>query len=44
MTGSQPRREILKKLVYVTPVVLTFAVAPSFASRGSGAERKKPKK
>jgi hypothetical protein len=28
------RRDILKKAAYVTPVVLTFLAAPSFASGG----------
>ena len=30
------RRDVLKKAAYVTPVVLTFLAAPSFASGGSG--------
>jgi hypothetical protein len=30
------RRELLKKAVYVAPVVLTLAVTPSFAGTGSG--------
>jgi len=29
------RREILKKTVFVTPVILTLPVVPSFASAGS---------
>lgn len=30
------RRDALKKAAYITPVVLTFLAAPSFASGGSG--------
>ncbi len=30
------RREVLQKIVYVTPVILTLPVLPSFASAGSG--------
>ena len=30
------RRDALKKAAYVTPVILTFLAAPSFASGGSG--------
>jgi hypothetical protein len=42
MENSQPvletrtsRRELLKKVVYVTPVVLTLAAVPAFAAKGS---------
>jgi hypothetical protein len=38
MSEMEPtRRELLKKILYVAPVILTLAVAPSFASAGSGA-------
>jgi hypothetical protein len=37
------RREVVKKAAYVAPVVLTLAVSPSFAGRGSGPERPSPK-
>jgi hypothetical protein len=30
------RRDALKKAAYITPIVLTFLAAPSFASGGSG--------
>jgi hypothetical protein len=30
------RRDALKKAAYMTPVILTFLAAPSFASGGSG--------
>ena len=30
------RRDVLKKAAYITPVILTFLAAPSFASGGSG--------
>jgi hypothetical protein len=30
------RRDVLKKASYITPVILTFLAAPSFASGGSG--------
>jgi hypothetical protein len=37
MSDMQPtRRELLKKALYVIPAILTLAVAPSFASSGSG--------
>jgi hypothetical protein len=37
MSEMEPtRRELLKKILYVAPVILTLAVAPSFASAGSG--------
>ena len=35
MTDSS-RRDFVKKAVYLTPVVLTLAVAPEFAKAGSG--------
>jgi hypothetical protein len=34
------RRDVLKKAAYVTPVVLTFLAAPSFASGGSGRDER----
>jgi hypothetical protein len=30
------RRNVIKKAAYITPVILTFLAAPSFASGGSG--------
>ena len=30
------RRELLKKVAYVTPAVLTLAAVPAFAAKGSG--------
>ena len=33
------RRDALKKAAYITPVILTFLAAPSFASGGSGSGR-----
>ncbi len=30
------RRDMIKKAVYITPVILTLTAAPSFASGGSG--------
>jgi hypothetical protein len=36
------RREVVKKAVYVAPVVLTLAVSPSFAGRGSGPVEPRP--
>jgi|SoiMethySBSTD1v2_1073268.scaffolds.fasta_scaffold3380100_1 hypothetical protein len=33
------RRDALKKAAYMTPVILTFLAAPSFASGGSGSGR-----
>lgn len=37
---SSPRRNFLKKAVYVTPAILTMAAVPSFASTGSGGGRR----
>jgi hypothetical protein len=31
------RRAVLKKAIYVAPVIVTLPVLPSFASAGSGA-------
>jgi hypothetical protein len=31
------RREIIKRAVYVAPVILTLAAVPAFAKGGSGA-------
>jgi len=37
MSEMQPtRREVLKKAMYVTPVILTLPAMASFASHGSG--------
>ena len=35
-TADTTRREILKKAVFVAPVILTLPAVPSFASAGSG--------
>jgi len=37
---SITRREIIKKAAYITPVILTFLAAPSFASGGSGRDER----
>lgn len=34
------RRDALKKAAYITPVILTFLAAPSFASGGSGRDER----
>jgi len=34
------RRDVIKKLAYVTPVILTLMAAPSFASGGSGNDQR----
>lgn len=34
------RRDALKKAAYMTPVILTFLAAPSFASGGSGRDER----
>lgn len=31
----QSRREVIKKAVYITPVILTLIALPSFAAKGS---------
>lgn len=33
---DESRRDLVKKAVYVAPAIVTLAVAPSFASTGSG--------
>lgn len=35
---DETRREVVKKLVYVTPTILTLAAVPSYASTGSNQE------
>jgi hypothetical protein len=35
---NEPRRELLKRLAYGAPVVLTLAARPAFVSGGSGDE------
>ena len=35
-TEKTTRREVLKKAVYITPVILTLAANPSLAQSGSG--------
>lgn len=37
------RRDALKKAAYITPVILTFLAAPSFASGGSGRDERHEK-
>lgn len=37
------RREVLKTALYVTPVILTLAAAPSFAQAGSGSSTRRAK-
>jgi hypothetical protein len=45
MSESQStRREVLKKAAYVTPVILTLPILPSFASAGSGDPKDKQDK
>jgi hypothetical protein len=39
---QQTRREILKKAVYVAPVILTLPAIATFASAGSGVVRPRP--
>jgi len=36
MSEKITRREIIKRAVYIAPVVLTLAAVPAFASGGSG--------
>jgi len=36
--SEKPRRDFVKKLAYVAPIVLTLRAAPSTARAGSGAE------
>jgi hypothetical protein len=33
---NQSRRELLKKTIYMAPVILTLKAVPAFASQGSG--------
>lgn len=35
MSGSESRREFVKKAAYVAPAVVTFTVQPAFAGSGS---------
>jgi hypothetical protein len=35
-TQNETRREVLKKAVYVAPVVFTLTASPAFAANGSG--------
>ena len=37
------RREIIKKVAFVTPVILTFPAAASFAKAGSSSHEEKAK-
>jgi hypothetical protein len=36
MSKKISRREIIKRVAYVTPVILTLAAVPAFAKGGSG--------
>jgi hypothetical protein len=36
MPKTIPRRQIIKKAIYITPAIVTLAAAPSFAKGGSG--------
>jgi hypothetical protein len=38
------RREIIKKAVYVAPVILTLTASPAFAANGSGKPKDKEDK
>jgi len=44
MTKQTSRREFVKKAAYVAPVVVTLAVAPSYAKAGSKKVEPKPPK
>jgi hypothetical protein len=35
-TPQSVRRDVLKKVAYITPLILTFAIHPHVASAGSG--------
>ena len=35
--AGESRREVVKKMAYVAPIVLSLAASPAFASSGSGA-------
>jgi hypothetical protein len=37
------RREVVKAALYLAPVIITLAAAPSFAQTGSGSIKDKPK-
>jgi hypothetical protein len=39
---DNPRREFIKRSVYVAPVVVTLTAAPSFAKAGSEKPYKEP--
>jgi len=41
-SNEQSRRDFVKKLTYVTPVVLTLQAAPSSARAGSGGRLRTP--
>ena len=38
---KETRREFIKKIAYIPPVILTLVAAPAFASNGSGYRSKK---
>jgi hypothetical protein len=38
------RREVIRRALYVTPVILTLPVLPSFTSAGSGDPKDKTEK
>jgi hypothetical protein len=43
METNEQRREFVKKLAYVTPVVLTLLASPSSARAGSGGDLRTPR-
>jgi hypothetical protein len=43
LQAETTRRAVLKKAVYVAPLVLTLLALPSFAATGSTAHKKKDK-
>ena len=44
MNKQSSRREFVKKAAYVAPVIVTLAVAPSYAKAGSKVNPKPPKR
>jgi hypothetical protein len=36
LEGRDSRRDVLKKMAYVAPIVLSIAASPAFARSGSG--------
>lgn len=41
MKKEETRREMLKKLVYVSPIILTLPALPAFAGKGSSSSKKR---